>query len=78
MHIHWEFPVIHIFINLWTFVDLCSLPGAFLDPVCNVFMNLLEIIFPTRGHSTIFEKIDYVPIFPGGPLGPGDLWHLKK
>ena len=64
--------------NLWTYVDLCSLPGAFSDPVSNVCLNLLEIIFPTRGHWTIFEKTDYVPIFPGGPWGAGGPWHLKK
>ena len=38
---------------------------------------MLDIIFPTRGHSTIFEKTDYMPIFCAGPLGTGDMWHLK-
>ena len=66
-----------LYINLWTFVDLCSISGAFSDPVSNVFLNLLEIIFPTRGHTTTFKKIDYMPIFCAGP------WvlvcvHLKK
>ena len=65
---NWELPVMRIlYINLWTFVDLCSISGAFSDPVSNVFLNLREIIFPTRGHTTTFKKIDYMPIFCAGP-----------
>ena len=42
------------------------------------FLNVLEIIFPLRGHSIICEKIDYMPIFHAGSWGPGGPWHLKK
>ena len=65
----WESLIIHIFthisiyINLWTSVDLWSLSHGFSDPVSNVFLILLEIIFPMRDHTTILEKIDYLLIF---------------
>ena len=53
----------HMFcVNLWTFIDLCNLSGAFSDPVSNVYLNLLEMSFQ-QGVKTIFEKIDYMPIF---------------
>ena len=75
---NWKWSILQIYINLWTFVDLCSFFGAFLDPVSHVFLNLFEIIFPKRGHSTIFEKIDFVPILGAGSWGTNDTWHLKK
>ena len=75
---NWKWPILHIYINLWTFVDLCSFFGAFLDSASHVFLNLFEIIFPKRGHSTIFEKIDFVPILGADSWGTNDTWHLKK
>ena len=53
----------YIHINLWASLDLWSIFGAFSDPASNVFLILLEIIFPARGHITIFEQINYMPIF---------------
>ena len=59
--------------SLLTSVDL----WPFWCILFNVFLNLRDIIFPTRGRSTIFAKIDYMPIFCAGPLGTSDMWHLK-
>ena len=36
------------------------------------------MIFPMRGHMTLFEKIYYMPIFCAGPQDTSILWHLKK
>ena len=69
---------VYIYINLWTFVDLWSLFGAFSDPVSNVFLILLEITFPTRGHTTIFEKADYMLIFCAAPRWIVTCGTLKK
>ena len=54
-------------INFWASVDLWSLFGAFSDRVSNAFLVLLEIIFLTRVHKAIFEKIDYMVIFRAAP-----------
>ena len=71
---NWESLVIHIYINLWAFVNLYSLFSAFSDPVCIVFLNLLEMAFPTRDHTTVFEKIDDMPIFCMGPWDTDGPW----
>ena len=68
----------HIIYKTLDFVDLCSLIGAFSDPVSNVFLDLLEITFPTRGHTTIFKKIDYMAISHAGLWGSGGPWQIKK
>ena len=54
-------------INLWASFDLWSLFGAFSDRVSNAFLVLLEIIFLTRVHKAIFEKIDYMVLFRAAP-----------
>ena len=59
--------------HIYTPLDLCK---AISDPVLNAFLNLLEIIFGTRGHTTIFEKIDYIPHFLHG--APGFCCHKKN
>ena len=59
--------------HIYTPLDLCK---AISDPVLNAFLNLLEIIFGTRGHTTIFEKIDYIPHFLHG--APTFCCHKKK
>ena len=68
----------HIIYKTLDFVDLCSLIGAFSDPVSNVFLDLLEITIPTRGHTTIFEKIDNMAISHAGLWGSGGPWQTKK
>ena len=67
----------HIIYKTLDFVGLCSLIGAFSDPV-SVFLDLLEITFPTRGHTTIFKKIDYMAISHAGLWGSGGPWQIKK
>ena len=75
---NWELPTMHIlYINLWTFVHLCSLSGVFSDTVSNAFLNLLEILF-NEGLRNYIWKNWYMPIFLAGPWGPSGPWHLKK
>ena len=72
---NWELPVMHIlYINLWTLLTSVAFLWIFLmfSWIC------LKLSFQRGGHTTIFEKIDYMPISLAGPWGPSGPWQIKK
>ena len=73
---NWELPIMHMFcVNLWTFIDLCNLSGAFSDPVSNVYLNLLEIVFPTRGQNYIWKNWLYAHFLCRSVMS---WWHVTQ
>ena len=73
---NWELPTMHIlYINLWTFVHLCSLSGVFSDTVSNAFLNLLEILFNEGLRNYIWKNWLYAhfscrSVGPQWPVAP--------
>ena len=74
-----EFLVMHtLYIKPLTLLAFVALLVHFQTLFLMFFLDLLEITFPTRGHTTIFKKIDYMAISHAGLWGSGGPWQIKK
>ena len=65
---NWELSVMQVlFINLWTFVDLCSLSGAFSDLASNFFFWICLKLSFQRGFTLLhLKKLIICPFFMQG------------